>query len=503
MESKFFLVGFIGILILSACAYAPIELEDIGTLPSPIVRVIRPTETIDSEPENSTSVPIFESENSSSNSNPQSTLPRMAFGTESHLMDFINHRDIFGENGLQLIRHNALIWNEIEPSEGMRQWEVAAELENKLINASQSGLMTILIVRGTPEWAQKSPGSYCGPITQDKLGAFADFLSEAVKRYSIPPYNVKFWELGNEPDVDPGLVSFNSVFGCWGDQNDQFYGGGFYAEMLKVVYPAIKSVDPDATVLIGGLLLDCDPTQPPEGKDCKPSRFLEGILNNGGGDFFDAISFHGYTHYFGPATGVSNELFFDDHDPSWEHRGGIVLGKVDFLRQVMADHGINKPIYHTEGALICSEGNTIDCNPPNEDFYDSQANYIVRLYVRNWAHNVSGTIWYQFEGPGWRYGGLLDENQNPKPVYEALNVLILELSDAEYSGVLTSYEGLEGYEFLSPNKHIWVLWSPDENDTQIQLPDNVDVVLDKYGRDITPDGTEIIVNNPIYIELNP
>jgi hypothetical protein len=81
--------------------------------------------------------------------------------------------------------------------------------------------------------------------------------------------------------------------------------------------------------------------------------------------------------------------------------------------------------------------------------------------------------------------------------------LILELSDAEYSGVLTSYEGLEGYEFLSPNKHIWVLWSPDENDTQIQLPDNVDVVLDKYGRDITPDGTEIIVNNPIYIELNP
>jgi hypothetical protein len=123
--------------------------------------------------------------------------------------------------------------------------------------------------------------------------------------------------------------------------------------------------------------------------------------------------------------------------------------------------------------------------------------------VRNWASNVSGTIWYHFEGPGWRYGGLLDENQNPKPVYEALNVLILELSDAEYSGVLTSYEGLEGYEFLSPNKHIWVLWSPDENDTQIQLPDNVDVVLDKYGRDITPDGTEIIVNNPIYIELNP
>ncbi len=503
MESRFFLLGFIGILVLSACASSPIELEDIGTLPAPSVRIMRPTETIDNAPENPTSVPVSESENNNSISNPQRTLPRMAFGTESHLMEFQNHIDIIGEKGLQLIRHNALVWHDIEPTEGMREWEVAADLENKLINASQSGLSTILIVRGTPQWAQKYPGSYCGPITQGKLEAFADFLSEAVKRYSIPPYKVKFWELGNEPDVDPSLVSFNSVFGCWGDQNDQFYGGGYYAEMLKVVYPAIKAADPDATVLIGGLLLDCDPTQPPEGKDCKPGRFLEGILNNGGGDYFDAVSFHGYTHYFGPSTDIPNQLFFDDHHPDWGHRGGVVIGKIDYLRQVMTNFIIDKPIYHTEGALLCLEGNPIDCSPPGEDFYDSQADYVVRMYVRNWANGVSGTIWYQFEGPGWRYGGLLDENQNPKPAYEALRTLITELSEAEYFGVLTSYDGLEGYEFNTPSKRIWVLWSPDEVDIQIQLPENVDVVLDKFGQNITPDGRDIIVKNPIYVELIP
>jgi hypothetical protein len=125
------------------------------------------------------------------------------------------------------------------------------------------------------------------------------------------------------------------------------------------------------------------------------------------------------------------------------------------------------------------------------------------MYVRNWVNGVSGTIWYQFEGPGWRHGGLLDENQNPKPAYDALRFLITELSDAEFSGVLAQFDALAGYEFISPEKRIWVLWSPDEIDAQIQLPENVLSVFDKFGNDITPDGADITVSNPIYLELHP
>jgi len=109
---------------------------------------------------------------------------------------------------------------------------------------------------------------------------------------------------------------------------DEYYGGGYYAEMLKAVYPAIKEADPQAQVLIGGLLLDCDPTHPPEGKDCKPSKFLEGILKNDGGDYFDIISFHGYPPYSG--ADIGGGLYNDVHHPYWESRGGVVLGKVDF-----------------------------------------------------------------------------------------------------------------------------------------------------------------------------
>ncbi|UCD99786.1 MAG: hypothetical protein JSV42_03395, partial [Chloroflexota bacterium] len=395
------------------------------------------------------------------------------------MMDFEGHSGILEPGKLQLIRHNGLQWHEIESIEGVRNWEAAANLEEKLIRASANNLSTMLIVRGTPEWAQMVPGSYCGPIKPEKLAAFAQFMTEAVSRYSQAPFNIKIWELGNEPDVDPTLVSAKSVFGCWGNQNDPYYGGQYYAEMLKTVYPAIKSVDPGAKVLIGGLLLDCDPTRPPEGKDCNPGNFLEGILLNGGGAFFDAVSFHGYAPYFRPNQDISNPLFYDDHHPSWEHRGGVVIGKIDFLREVMSKYNLSKPIYHTEGALLCTEYNPIDCDPPVDEFYESQADYLIRMYLRNWGNRIYGTIWFSFEGPGWRYGSLLDGNQNPKPVYEALKFLLSELVDAELSGNISLDGNLEGYEFTTPEKRIWVVWSPQEVDTVLMVPGDIQAVYNK------------------------
>ena len=65
-------------------------------------------------------------------------------------------------------------------------------------------------------------------------------MAEAVERYSAPPYNVIYWEVGNEPDIDPSLVDGDEIYGCWGDKTDAYYGGGYYAEVLKQVYPAVK-----------------------------------------------------------------------------------------------------------------------------------------------------------------------------------------------------------------------------------------------------------------------
>lgn len=191
------------------------------------------------------------------------------------------------DSGIYWARIDAFDWSKIEPlntSPAAYKWNVVDE--DSLSAANENDINVIAIIRKTPSWAQKIPPHVCGPIKQSAFSDYANFIKDLVKRYSAPPYNIKYWELGNEPDVDPSLVSPTSVFGCWGDKNEKYYGGEYYAEMLKVIYPAIKAVDPAAKVLIGGLLLDCDPTHPPEGRDCKPAKFLEGIIRNGGGGIF-------------------------------------------------------------------------------------------------------------------------------------------------------------------------------------------------------------------------
>ncbi|MBU0673004.1 MAG: hypothetical protein KJ732_08270, partial [Candidatus Margulisbacteria bacterium] len=130
------------------------------------------------------------------------SIPMPLMGVEIHNMRSESLRELLSNTKAQIVRRNAVEWDRVEPQEGNRNWSVLSDLEQDLEYISDMGLQTILIVRGTPDWAQKVPGSTCGPIEEEDLDAFANFMAELVERYSVPPYNVKYWELGNEPDVD-------------------------------------------------------------------------------------------------------------------------------------------------------------------------------------------------------------------------------------------------------------------------------------------------------------
>ena len=397
-------------------------------------------------------------------------------------------------------RVSGLDWKAIEPvrtNPPTYNWSSVDEASIQAMTANE--IKVIAMVRYAPSWAQKYPGVSCGPIAENALDAFAQFMSAAVTKYSKAPYGIHYWEIGNEPDVDYTLVAPNSEFGCWGDENDAYYGGGYFAMMLEKVYPAIKAADPSATVMPGGLLLDCDPTHPPAGKTCKPANFLEGILrNNGkmnGGNYFDMVSFHGYPVYNGT-------MQLDEHYPSWESRGGVVLGKANFIREILAKYNVSKPLFHSEGSLTCPEYFTNVCNPPGQDFYEAQADYVVWLYIRNWAADIKMTTWFQFID-GWRYDGLLDSAWNPKPSYNALRFLTTELGLMSYNKQITTYAPLRTYEFTSSSKKIWVIWSPDEQSHPFALPVGTLNVYDKYGSSITPVNNEISIESPVYVEITP
>lgn len=396
------------------------------------------------------------------------------------------------EAGNYWVRTSHFNWNQIEATPGVYNWSSVDEAS--INNIHYSGMKIIAVVKKVPGWAQHPRGSTCGPIDTSAFDDFAAFLTATVNRYKG---SIKYWELGNEPDIDPSImIPGVDIYGCWGDESDPYYGGRYYADMLKVAYPAIKAADPSAQVLIGGLLLDCDPTNPPPGKTCLPSKFFEGILVGGGANYFDIVSFHGYPGYYG-------DLSNDHNFPSWNARGGVVLGKINFLKEVMQAYGIHKPIMHTEGGLLCHPA-FAGCDNPGADFFEAQADYIPRLFLRNWAEGLTGTIWYTFTEGGWRFSGLLGQGNLPRPAYHAYSFMTSITRNATYDSKIDGYQGnpnIQGYRFAKPDRYIWAFWTHDETDTSLTLPPGTLQVYDNYGNLVTPVNGTVVVGSPIYLEI--
>jgi hypothetical protein len=417
--------------------------------------------------------------------------PLPIFGVEMQQISQEHGLSLAQGAGVYWLRHNGLLWAKVEPTAGERRWKAMADLEAQLRAAYEAELHTILIVRQTPDWAEKVPGHSCGAVAPEALDALAQFLSDAVARYKDPPYGVKYWELWNEPDVDPLFVVAGSPYGCWGDQEDPTYGGGYYAQMLRVAYPAIKAADPEAQVLVGGLLLDKDPALDPAPNP--PGRFLEGILQAGGGDYLDIVSFHAYTYYDGQLRD------WEQLGTSWTSRGGGVAGKVDFLREVLARYGYDKSLMLTESGLLCPQCSS----PPSEAFLEAQAAYVLQLYARNMALGLGASIWYPFDGPGWRQAALLDAAQQPRPSYQAYRVMTSKLLDAQALGPVDGLAGLIGYAFQRPGGELWVLWSPDGAPVAIPGPAGLAAATDLMGNPLAAvdQGLEIGFA-PVYFEFS-
>lgn len=222
--------------------------------------------------------------------------PRVELGIGMHGMPDEQIR-LVRDLGIRLVRHT-MYWYQIENTEepGEYNKEALAGWDDLIRRCDEQGIILEVVVHGN------APGvSY-----QNREAAyrrFARFMADMARRYP----SIRYWELWNEMDV-----AFTDLFGAQAG-TPMLERGKLYAEMLKVVTPAIREANPQAFVLTGGMS-DTD-------------QFPSGIYEGGGREYFDIMNIHTY--------GV----------PVW----WSFVARGLRVRDIVVQHGdADKPLWNTE-----------------------------------------------------------------------------------------------------------------------------------------------------------
>ncbi len=408
-------------------------------------------------------------------------------------------------SNISWVRTRELRWDIVQPNpqEGY-QWssDQISLLEQQLRQARSLGMTPILVINRAPEWARKYPQSGCGPIKSDALSDFAAFVSEVVKRYSAPEFNINYYQIWNEPDAP--VSDSNVGFGCWGEQTDPYFGGEYYGQMLNIVYPAIKAANPNAQVVTGGLLLGCDPRGTGKGFCANQDlanqwNFFEGVVKTGGNSF-DLVAIHTYA-YYGETGSQNSPVYKERQREGWSANGGVVDGKINYIREKMSLYGVNKPIIITEAALLYSDSPFPD-DQTRQDYESQKADYLVWLYANTWSQGVKGVTWYAFEG--WRKTELVREGQE-LPAFHALKTMTGFLKNADYLN-REDNDGYTKFVYRNGNEIIWLLVPTGQvygQQYSIPVPPKLKRVVDIFGNEQGAVGSNIAFTRPTYVFLNP
>lgn len=150
----------------------------------------------------------------------------------------------------------AMIWGGMQPTRGSApQW---GEFDAQVERAAKSGIELLPFIVGTPSWVVPSvnvpgaPGAKAParlPVSGKAGKAWSTFLKDAVARYgtdgsfwsenpTLPVRPIKAWQIWNEPNFKYFVAHPNPAE---------------YGKLVKLSSAAIKSTDPTAQVVLGGL----------------------------------------------------------------------------------------------------------------------------------------------------------------------------------------------------------------------------------------------------------
>lgn len=227
------------------------------------------------------------------------------FDKEIHLMKVAGAEWVRADISWSLVEHN-------RPNEG--NWLLVDRLVN-MVNAQ--GMKLEAIVGQVPLWAYRSPPpvSDCAVASDFDVFAYANFASEVAQRYGSA--RVPVIELQNAPNLPGPHSDWHTANAC------------AYSRLMQASYSAIKAVDPNITVLTGGL-----GAQNNKRGGISGDTFFAEMYQAGVQGAFDAVSWHPYSYPCFPSQSC-------DKSRPWYRTARV--------RQLMVDHGdADKLIWSTE-----------------------------------------------------------------------------------------------------------------------------------------------------------
>jgi hypothetical protein len=275
----------------------------------------------------------------------------------------------------QVVR-DSLLWSQIEPVEGRRNW---SRMDSVIEKLRAAGIEPLLAVVGSPSWAsgapESSPGAFIqvpqrGAVLNAWLRRYSDFLAAAVRRYHD---YVRRWEIWNEPNL--------TLF--WRPQPDPIA----YAQVYETLRATILRVDPTAHVAVGGLG-GLSATSAPSIPGVAFLRSLAGT-----GVPIDAVAIHPYTT--------------DDHPPDVHIPGENNFDDIARVRDELVAMGEPASIWVTEWGWSSSAVGE-----------QSQALYVnrsIEMLEHRYRFVRVATYFLDHDLPPQFFQGLLDAHLVPKP----------------------------------------------------------------------------------------
>ena len=301
--------------------------------------------------------------------------------------------------GVRWVRAN-INWAGLE-KDGKGQinsWQLA-EYDYAVDRARAAGMQVLLpISDGVPYWASSDPKKYVDqwggkhwnkmypPTRMADYGDIVRFVASHFKAKGVSTY-----EIWNEPN----LVWF------WASGPNPAQ----YVEMLKQGYQAVKSVDPNATVIMGGL-------------SKSDFAYLEGVYRAGGRAYFDAVAVHPYTYGVDPT--VTWKGVNADEDPSRLSKNSFPA--IQEIRNTMVANGDSgKQVWITEFGYSTTSADGGVSETRQAEYLSKAYGYVEKF---SWVHSL---FWYgarnsPFMGNGDHYEaqfGLMTTDFRLKPSYGA------------------------------------------------------------------------------------